>query len=200
MNYVSKMPFADKTKVPAPFPGDSPTRIAWEIELRRRVPGAKSRIETYIGKPSKEQVTRLHNLLQPKGRRYHEWDIHVTCVEFDRKHVLIHQAQSVWEDEPVIPVENKVSLLWSAYHPWQVSMLWLEFFKNRNFIKNIGGFRVYAIGEKLKLEYVNKYKEWMLQNCGKQLVSAEERKAARMAKRAELAKAREVKKQTFYNF
>lgn len=188
---VQKLPFADRVKQPAPFPGRWPTHVAWQLAFKRHawmdedngriVPQEKNWTRfNYVGKPNAEQARKLGAML--RDRPWERYSLEITCVEFDRKHRLLIQTQKFQPNHDPRPPHNAVSTLWSAYHPWQPVTFWAEYFRVKNFLKNIGGFRVYSTQKVLKNEYISRYKLWMLENCGKQLKSAQERRAEKMAR------------------
>jgi hypothetical protein len=164
------------SKNPAPFPGRWSTRIAWIFRSQpNKGPGL---VASYLGKPNAEQVQRFKRLLASHDR------VEAVCWEFDRKNIFVENRYNFRDDNRVILQRG---ILWDAYHPWQLATNWLQHFLVKNHLKNIGGFLAYSPTPKLKLEYIQQYKLWMMKNTGKQLKSAEERKLERLLKRKEKA-------------
>jgi hypothetical protein len=170
---VAGMHVNPHANVPRPFPGEWPTRIMWTFRaVRFPYFGVKLRPgidyeRTYVGKPCVASVKQLQDLL--KRFPYNNNLVSVSVREFDRENIILYQTANVGNDAE--GPYTQVGTLFGAYHPWQVSGYLLEYFLVPNYMKNIGGFRVYSNVPKLKQEYVDKFKLWMAANCNKTLKS-----------------------------
>jgi hypothetical protein len=165
------------SKNPVPFPGKWPTRIGWTFHSKRLGKNALREPEvtaSYLGKPNAEQVMRFNRLFADSQDGNHL--VEAVCWEFDRKNIFVENSYNSRADNPAVLQRGT---LWDAYHPWQLATNWLRHFLEKNHLKNIGGFLAYSPTPKLKLEYIQQYKLWMMKNTGKQLKSAEERKLER---------------------
>ena len=176
---LAAMPVNLENRVAKPFPGKWPTRMAWVFQAERNGGGPTFTVR-YLGKPNCEQARRLHKLLTRFSPRHNR--IFMMAWEFDRENILMSNEYFSDREQPQ---RVRKGLLWDAYHPWTQLGNGLQHLENKLFLKNIGGFLCYANVAKLKVEYITAYKQWMLKNMGKQLQSAEERKAAAAARREE---------------
>lgn len=185
VEYVSKLGIFTQGRSPAPFPGEFPTRIAWRFRaVGRGKEAGKFFDEEYLGKPNGLAVCRLRNLearFAAKG-----WRPNIETWEFDRKVVILRSFFN-----PVMGLDEvtAVETLMAAYHPWQAFGRRLDHFLPEIFIKNIGGFRVYATTKMLKTEFITSYKAWMLNNIGKRLKAKAERDGEKAAIKLEKAAA-----------
>jgi hypothetical protein len=164
---LNRRGFDPSAHVPAPFPGQWPTRIAWTFQALCL--GKQSVKESYIGKPNREQVARLMRFL----RAYHvpKYRVFAVAWEFDRENFLLKSVAAGAEGAMV-----SANRLYDAYHPWQIRGQFLEHFLVPLYLKCIGNFPLYSTVPLLKREYVLKYKQFMLKECGLQLLSAAERR------------------------
>ena len=170
---------------PMPFPGDTPTRVAWDVSVTRFVaikvdkfphpahPGqivSRSRgiyhpeeRHRYCGKPSRYRAQELYRLLaQPKLIIK---DLRI--VEFDKGGIIAWERYDRMQDARILA---GVSEVYSAYHPQRPTGFSIcGAFSRPVFIKRIGRFPTYSFQTKLSQEKVDAFYAWYEATFGAKL-------------------------------
>lgn len=133
--------------MPAPFPGRSPTRIAWSY---RSLMSHNAPRLSYLGKPCAKvvyQFAELHRELPPT--LWEGW-----IAEFDRTHSRIAYYSSA-EGMSWHPT------LFSLYHYWDAVSPDLAYFLSSMHMKRLGGLWVYSPLRQLRAERVQAWLDWV---------------------------------------
>lgn len=125
--FVSNMPYG---KMPVPFPGKWPTRITYRVQDR------VSKTVTYTGKPGRNRVVWLRNLINEGRLRS------LTAFEFDRGSILAYLQIRGKSLPKMINNED----LYRLYHP-SVEVLTpfiMEFMGSGHRVESLGTWRFYG--------------------------------------------------------
>jgi hypothetical protein len=159
-------------RLPRPFPGDAPTRVAWHIEVAPKVvvrkqyslsagglpelhfeksPKGVHKILSYVGKPSVYRSLQAANFFrEPPGEVRAYW-----CVEFDRAGplalIIVHPGKS--------PIMSYANAYW-AFHPQSANGQVWDAYTRRFFLKRIGKLPTYSYQQKLSQEKIDAFYAW----------------------------------------
>jgi hypothetical protein len=159
-------------RLPKPFPGDAPTRVAWHIEVAPKIVVRKQyvingenlpevtfkkhsegrhEVLNYVGKPSVYRSLEAANFFrEPPGEVHVYW-----AVEFDRAGplalVVTHPGKN--------PVTACVNAYW-AFHPQSASGQVWDAYTRRFFLKRIGRLPTYSYQQKLSQEKIDAFYAW----------------------------------------
>ena len=170
---------------PMPFPADTPTRVAWDVSVRRfvttkieKVPNPHSPTgftnhpklvyrpeerHRYCGKPSLYRAQELYRLLAQPRLLIQSLKI----VEFDKGGIIAWERFDRARDGRIIAGASEV---YSAYHPQRPTGFSIcGAFSRPVFIKRIGRFPTYSFQTKLSQEKVDAFYAWYEATFGAKL-------------------------------